>query len=663
MNKWLLGVIFGCLMVGLVKAEDKKASESPEDILWQEIPEVVTAAAKHEQKTSEAPAAITIITDKDIKKYGYQTLADALRGVRGFFINNDRNYGYLGVRGFCIPGDYNSRVLILVNGYSTNNIIYGESFIDPAFLIDLTNVKRIEIVRGPGSALYGANAVFAVINIITRDGGDLNGIETSAQVGSFGMNKGILTYGVKSSDGFKILASLSALNAPGQDLYYKEFDTPSTNSGWAEHADKEEAYNFFLTATYDKFTLQTTANSRTKHIPTPPWDLVFNDDRAQTIDNSGFMELKYANKLDDTKELVSRIYYENYSYNSHYPYISGTSTTIPYERDTGGNHGYGLETQMNWTLPAQNLLTLGLEYQKQLIQQKTSTNVDGTFFDDERYFRSWSIYLQDEYTINKQIKLIPGWRYDNYTNFGDVNTPRLALLYTPFENNQTVLKLLYGEAFRVPNAYEMYYTDDYDSVKPNLDLKPEKTKTYELAREQQLNKNLKGIISLYQWQIKDLITEVLDPADGLIQYQNIDKIRARGIELGVVREWSNGVKVHVDYALQKTEDLTYDAELVNSPRDNAQIGISWPLVKDKTFLSAEMQYLGRRLTLADNYTDPSFVTNLTFYAKEIGKGMDVSMSIYNLFDEKYTSVGGPEHLQDEIPQDGRSFLFQLTYRF
>jgi iron complex outermembrane receptor protein len=146
-----------------------QAGYGEEAMLFQEIPSVY-GASKYEQKVTEAPSSVSIITSSEIKKYGYRTLADILRSVRSFYITYDRNYSYVGVRGFGRPGDYNSRILLLIDGHRTNDNIYNQAFVGAEAIIDVDLIERVEVIRGPGSSLYGSNAFFAVINVITRRG-------------------------------------------------------------------------------------------------------------------------------------------------------------------------------------------------------------------------------------------------------------------------------------------------------------------------------------------------------------------------------------------------------------------------------------------------------------------------------------------------------------
>jgi len=128
----------------------------------------ISAASKYAQTSAEAPASVTIITSDDIRNHGYRDLQEVLETVRGFYVSNDRNYPYLGVRGFSRPTDYNNRVLLLIDGNTMNEQVWGGTPIGSDLPINLDAVERIEVVRGPGSVLYGTSAMFGIINIVTK---------------------------------------------------------------------------------------------------------------------------------------------------------------------------------------------------------------------------------------------------------------------------------------------------------------------------------------------------------------------------------------------------------------------------------------------------------------------------------------------------------------
>ena len=179
-------LLCGCilaLLAGPAYAQARPDTSTPkQDLTDKSLEELmkidvasVTGAAKHEQRVTEAPSSVTILTAADIRTFGWRTLGEALRSVRGFYATYDRNYSYLGVRGFARPTDYNNRVLFLIDGHRLNDNVYDAAYIGTEAPIDLDLVERIEVIRGPGSSLYGSSAFFGVVNIITRRGGAIGG--------------------------------------------------------------------------------------------------------------------------------------------------------------------------------------------------------------------------------------------------------------------------------------------------------------------------------------------------------------------------------------------------------------------------------------------------------------------------------------------------------
>jgi iron complex outermembrane receptor protein len=213
-------------------------------------------------------------------------------------------------------------------------------------------------------------------------------------------------------------------------------------------------------------------------------------------------------------------------------------------------------------------------------------------------------------------------------------------------------------------VFESYYSDGGFSSKTNPSLDPETIHTYELVYEQYLGKYLRGTSSLYYYIIKDLLSQKTDPEDGLLIYKNVEKVEAKGIELELEGRWPCGLEGRVSYAFQKTETKETDESLINSPQHLAKLNLIIPLMRTKLFLGVEEQVTSRRKTFAENRVDQYFVTNLTLFSQNLLlKNLEISGSIYNLFDKKYKDPVGGEFIQDAIKQDGLTFRLKLTYSF
>src|SRR5262245_22445638 len=216
------------LAVSLAAARGAWAQQLPDDLTQLPLEQLmaidlVYGASRHEQRVTEAPSFVSVITASDIERYGYLTLADVLRSTHGFYTTNDRNYTYLGVRGFSRPSDYNSRFLLLIDGHRVNDNFYGAAFIGTEELIDVELIDRVEIVRGPSSSLYGTSAFFAVINVITKRQAAFPTLQMSGLGASYGTPAGRLNFAKSFEGGLSILASASALKSDGQTLFYPEY--------------------------------------------------------------------------------------------------------------------------------------------------------------------------------------------------------------------------------------------------------------------------------------------------------------------------------------------------------------------------------------------------------------------------------------------------------
>ena len=240
-------ILAGLAMMGSLSA----TAAGPPDLIGLSLEQLlnveVSSASKFPQKVSDAPSAVSIVTAADIKAYGYRTLADVLQSIRGLYVTNDHNYSYLGARGFSRPGDYNTRILLLVDGYRVNDPIYGGGLLGTEFIIDVDLIERVEFVPGSGSAVYGSNAFFGVVNVVTRTGEGVGRTEASAEVASRDTSKARLSYGQRYANGLDMLISATTYHRRGQDIYFPEFDNATTN-GVAQDLDHDRSKQFFYKA-------------------------------------------------------------------------------------------------------------------------------------------------------------------------------------------------------------------------------------------------------------------------------------------------------------------------------------------------------------------------------------------------------------------------------
>lgn len=613
----------------------------------------ISTAAKYEQIAGDAPASITIVGSEEIRRYGFQTLDEVLRIVPGFAASYDRNYAYLGVRGFSRPTDYNDRVLLLLNGNALNEGMYGSAAIGTDLGLDLGAVERVEIVRGPASALYGTGAMFCVINIVSKKGSDLNGFRMSAEVGSFGRTGMSAAFGKKLADGTDILLAAQFSDVKGRDLYFREFDDPETDGGWARGLDWDVNFGLNARLVRGGLTFQAMAASRGKGVPTAPWDTVFDDPRAKTLDVRSVLELRYDLDLGAAWMVGLRSYYNHCLYEGYYSYGY-------LNRDETTAEKLGGEIQLRWDPSSEHRLFAGVEYQNHLRADYRNWDPQTVNFDGNFPHRIWSLYLQDQIKILSNLSLTLGLRRDEYSTAGSSTTPRLALVYHPWADG--TFKLLYGEAFRAPNPYEVHYELPSEGYKLNPGLRPEKIRSFEAIWEQKLGRPLLGFVNVYRYILSGLIDQAPDPADGLLQFRNLGKVRATGVELGLTSRWASGVWAQASYAFQSAEDAATGAKLTNAPTHVFKAGLSCPVFK-LGFVSIQLLAESERLTVARTATKPFRLADLAFVSGDRLEPFRISIRIRNVFNETYALPGGFEHRMPAIVQDPRNYSVKLEYLF
>lgn len=623
--------------------------------------QTIYSASKYEQKVTEAPSSVSIVTSSDIKKYGYRTLADILRSVRGFFVTNDRNYSYVGVRGFGRPGDYNSRILLLIDGHRANDNIYDQAFVGTEAIIDIDLIDRVEIVRGPGSSLYGSNAFFAVVNVITRRGRDVKGAEISGEVGSFNTAKGRLTYGGRSQNGLEAVVSGTSYGSRGQSLYFPEFDPAistdprAANGGISDRSDYDRSKSFFAKASYHDFTFEGVYAERTKGIPTGAFNTNFNDPSTKTTDGHSYLDVRYDHDLSGRTSLMARAYADYYWYRADY--VTGDVVN----KDFGYGDWGGGEIKISSRFFNDHRVIAGAEYKDNIRQDQRNYNVIpyDLILDDKRKSRIWASYVQDEFPLAGNVIVNAGVRYDHYSTFGGTTNPRLAFIYEP--TARSAVKLIYGSAFRTPNVFELYYSTPGTNV-PNPNLKPEKIKTYELVYELYAGQGFRVSASGYYYRINDLINQVETGAG--TKFENVDEVTARGAGLELENKWPNGVDGRFNWSIQRTRDKLTGEQLTNSPEQLAMLNLSVPVVNNKVFASVEERYMSRRRTEGGNNTQDFFITNLTLFTQNLMRRLELSASVYNLFGKQYSDPVSLDLLPlDTVRQDGRSYRVKATYLF
>ena len=624
----------------------------------------VVTASKYEQSIKDAPSSITVITANDIETYGYQTLSEILNSIRGYYITNDRNYEYAGVRGFGEPTNYNKRYLILIDGHTMNENFYGQGWIGNDLGLNPEDIERVEVVRGPGSALYGTGAMLCVINIITKK---TKGFKISNQIGSYGKYVEKAYWGEELKNGLKLNVSGIWGDVKGQNLYLDKYKD-SANGGIAKNLDWEKYYGLYAKAEYKNLSVYAFLDSRKKAVPTASFGTVFNNPDYTTLDERQYIDARYDKDLDSNKKVFIRGYLDRYHYAADYPYSSGD------QFETNFEGWYGAEGRFQWNLTSKNTFIAGGEYQNIFKDNYKQWDNSNTFYNKDFPFSTISVYLQDEYKILNNLTVIAGGRYIKHSEIGEKLLPRFSVIYSPFKTG--TIKLMYGDAFRAPNIYERSYESVGDLQIANLNLKPENVKSYELNYEQEIGEMLIAKVSVFKNYFYDLIQSsnvhlqvpIYDPFQNInvydvSQFTNSGKITAEGVDISLHAKFKSGLGAYANFSLQNARDSKSDSAISNSPQQITKAGINMKVLR-YFYVAAEIYNETYRITVNNTKTSGFMIANMNISTVQIYEHLKLSFKVYNLFNKHYDNPGGLELLQPSVvTQNGRNYLLNISYEF
>ena len=617
----------------------------------------VYAASKFAQNAAVAPAAVTVLTAGDIRAYGWRTLAEVLNAVRGVYFRYDRTYNFVGVRGLARPGDYSSRLLMLIDGMRVNDNIYDQAGVGREFPLDVNLIERVEFIPGPGSALYGSNAVLGVVNIVTRSRAAMLGTSASVEFGSAASRLVSVSAGREIGEA-RLLVSAKAEVRPGSRLYYPAYDDLASNGGVTDDADRETDRKLFVKWALGELSATGLLSERQKLIPTGAFDTVFPSRGTYGIDRYAFSDLQWQHKIDAEQELYLRATLAQYQYVGNFDYGPPDGALLLRQQ------GRWLGAEGRWLYSAWQgqRLVLGLEAQRNLMQRQRAgfeSAAGGSTTDvDERSHRI-GVFFNDEITLRANVHAVIGARFDRKLNGEHGTTPRFALVWEAAPG--LVVKLLDGRAYREPNAFESEYFDNTALANPAL--RSETLRASELALDWRALPNLRLAGSWYRYKVNNLIEQQVDAASGSLIFNNVGAARSQGIELEADYVDTSGWRARGSWAQQTTRDAESGAQLSNSPTTLGKLHVSVPMPAVHARLGAEWQYQGERLTLTQARLAGHALTNFTLQIAPPGSKLALSASLYNAFDKNYADPAGPDLRQDSVAQDGRQWRVQLTLQF
>jgi iron complex outermembrane receptor protein len=660
-KRLVVGGFATAVALGVSRWASAQTAEDLTDLTLEDLMNVrverVYGASRRVQPTTEAPSSVSIVTAEDISRHGYRTLADILRSVRGLFVTEDRNYSYVGARGFARAGDYNTRILLLVDGHRINDAVFDQAPIGRELGLDPSTFQRVEIIRGPASALYGTSAFFAVVNVTTKRGEDVNGVAVRAGAGNLGRAKANGIAGRRFNNGLDVAVAASVEDLHGYDeLYYPEFDDPSTNNGLAIGLDHDSLRTVNGRVSYRDLTVTAAYGRREKSVPTASFGTAFNDNRFVTEDWRGFVDASIDRTWGGTQYAI-RAYADAYRYDGTYPYESSvTGSPNVLSTDYGYGTWWGAEGRATRRLPGRQTLTAGLEFRDyaQQAQGEAFEEDPSRSWDADEATHVFAVYAQDEVRVREKWLVSVGGRYDAYSGFDRIS-PRASVVFMATPTR--AIKYLFGSAFRAPNAYEFDYLTQ--GVR-NTDLRSETIDTHEFVWEEYTGDWLRTTVSAYRSNVENLIELSADEDDALT-FGNSGGVLSRGLEFEAeVR--TGGSQLVGSYALQRARNRETDEELTNSPRHLGKLRFTVPGPVAGATIAVEVQTMSQRLTVARSFVGGHALANVN-YVHPISSRLAFTATVRNLFEAEYADPASAEHRQDVIPQDGRTGYIGLRWNW
>jgi iron complex outermembrane receptor protein len=624
----------------------------------------IVSTPKFADNPDQIPSVVSILTAEDIRLYGWRTLGDALRTLQGFNVTDDATYSYAGVRGISPPGDYRPRLQILIDGMSVNENIYASTPVDSAFPLDIALIERIEVIRGPSASIYGGDAMFGVINIVTRSGQTINGGEASLSFGSGADRRLRATWGGQVG-GNDVLISASGFAARGRSLAFNDV----TADGSAQNLHRiggEDGGQLFVKVRGTDWSVSFIHTERDRIVPTASYGTIPDDRGHVESDRYDLLQVAKEWKLDAKNTLHQRLYAGAYAYDGEFPYDYSPADPRLINVDKTRGNWWGIENRLVNTRWAGQRWTLGLEYKANTRQDQM--NYDQGYgcygystapcLDDHQHSDQLTFLAQDEIQLGAASLLTLGLRHDNLGSLGKFWSPRLGFVHDAGQAG--LFKILYGTAFRSPTVYERAYripTLPYG----NPGLSPEKMRSLEFAWEKRFSTQSRLTATVYHFQIAKMVT--VDNADTAV---NGSPIHANGLELEYEQQWNNGSRLRAGYAVQRAADAT--RRLDNSPAQMVKLNLAVPTGITHLMAGLEGQWIGaRQANFGAERIAPYALANLNLSYTPSGKAWDIALGIYNLFDHRYTDPVAVDNLLPvtrwQMPQLGRSTLLRTTLRF
>lgn len=711
MNKSLLSafVISALVMPTLTYGETSRI----EELMAMDLAEVleIEIATGSLVELKNAPAVATVITSKDIELMGAQNLSQVLDTVPGMHVtrNGQSMAPRFWFRG--ITTTYSPQTLIMVNGVSTKSVVRGDNHVVWGEY-PIHSIARIEIIRGPGSALYGADAFAGVINIITKDHRHIKAPQVGVSVASFNTQNVwanaatsydnwqlAANFEYTKSDGFDSIIDVdtqTGFDAQGDALFAAgvlPFDPVDVSLAPGSVYMSFKALDLWLSAENEWLRFNIGVQERR--------DVGMGQGVTEALDDEGrFGGYKHLYKAEVKPQSIT----ENLNMSGELHYYRSSQEIhrqlklFPdgaffgaYPDGFSGNPGWQEETlqfefKTGYTGWNNHDLTLGMGYLLQNLYEVTETknfNADFTpkpegvvdvsdtseVFMPESKRHNFYFYMQDIIQFKQDWSLTAGIRFDDYSDFGSTVNPRLALVWTGHPSITT--KFLYGKAFRAPSFAETITVNNPVAL-GNPDIQPEKIDSLEASMSYRASEQASINISVFKYEITDLINFVPDFNGATFTAQNVGERSGTGIEFEGKFQYSKHLSMLGNYSYVKATDELLNDDVGEYPAHQAYVRVNWQL-GENVFLHAQASVVGTRERIPGDIRNSlegyeSVDLGGSYLFSETGTTLNISVK--NLFDQdiREPSTGVTDgvtlaSIPNDLPQAGQRFSISLSKTF
>ncbi len=656
---------------------------------------IISAATGTPQTLRRAPAVATVITAEDIARLGFSDLNEALESVPGIHVNRvaplyASNYAIRGIGG---NGVINPQVLVLKNGIPLTDLYNGDKG-NSWVSMPLTHVARIEIIRGPGSALYGADAFAGVINIITKSAREIAGTQLGARLASFNSTDVWLQHGGKLGD-FSVAAYLQAGRTDGQNSLIDQDAQTLNDSRFATKVSKapgplNTAYRAFdaqLDIGYGNWLWRSAYKVRN--------DVGLGAGVNSALDPEHKLDV---NSISSDLSWTSAQIAENWQLGASLSFMrmieetplglalfpAGARIGPSYFPDgmIGGpsrsQRSIRLSSYATYTGWRGHMLRFGAGHDdlnlyhaatfKNFLLSPTGLPIPTGAVQDYNAIqphilphrrRVNYVYLQDEWQIRPDWFLTAGLRHDRYDDFGGTSNPRLALVWDASVN--LTAKLLTGRAFRAPSFNEQYGVNPVNRGNP--DLSPEKISTHEFVLNWQASPGLSLNLNLFDYAMSSIIRSVANPAPAPgTSYRNVGAVDGHGAELEINWQLSQKLNVTLQHAWQTARDAQTGADPSLAPRHHSYASLSWQADAASTLSAQINRVAGRQRDAGDNRKAIADYTTLDLSWRYRQGDWDISLSGRNVLnaDAREPSLAPGLALPHDFPVAPRTWVLQLN---